>query len=247
MDRLIYLTMTGAKYLLTRQDALANNLANANTSGFRAETTAFRAVPVQGVGSPTRAFAVETTPRVDFTGGPIEQTGRDLDVAVNGSGWIAVQGLDGNEAYTRAGNLKVDENGTLMTASGLPVLSDSGPIAVPPDSKVTIAPDGTVTATPVQPPLKTANIVGRIKLVNPPEDTLVRGADGLFRTNDGASANLDENVKLIPGSIEGSNVNVAEAMVGMIAAARQFDLQMKMLSNADQNARTATELLTVNG
>src|SRR5262245_61401986 len=134
MDKLIYLAMTGAKHMLMRQDTLANNVANANTSGFRAENIAFRSVPVQGVGRPTRAFVVESTPRADFMAGPIQQTGRDLDVAVSGSGWIAVQGSDGNEGYTRAGSLQIDPNGMLLTASGLPVLGDGGPIVIPQDN-----------------------------------------------------------------------------------------------------------------
>src|SRR5262245_11349289 len=151
MDKLIYLAMTGAKHLLMRQDTLANNLANANTSGFRAESVALRSVPVQGVGSPTRAFVVESTPRADFTPGTIQHTARDLDVAVSGRGWIAVQGPSGNEGYTRAGSLQIDANGMLQTAAGLPVLGDGGPIVVPQDNRITIAADGTVTATPNQP------------------------------------------------------------------------------------------------
>lgn len=246
MDKLIYLAMTGAKHLLMRQDTLANNLANANTSGFRSQTIAFRSVPVLGEGSPTRAFAVESTPRADFAPGPIQQTGRDLDIAVSGRGWIAVQGLDGTEGYTRAGSLRVDASGMLQTADGLPVLGDGGPIVVPQDHRVTIAPDGTVTATPIQPPLRAATPVGRIKLVNPPEEALQRGADGLFRPAEGP-APLDEAVRLIPGAIEGSNVNVAEAMIGIIATARQFELQMKMLQNADTNARSASQILSANG
>lgn len=247
MDRLIYLAMSGAKHLLMRQDSLANNLANANTSGFRSETVAFRSVPVQGVGSPTRAFAVDSTPRADFTPGVIQHTGRDLDVAVGGRGWIAVQGRDGTEGYTRAGNLRIDPAGTLQTADGLLVLGDGGPITIPQDNKVSIAPDGTVTATPLQPPLKAATPIGRIKLVDPPEASLRRGPDGLFRPAGGAPAALDENVRLIPGAIEGSNVNVAEAMVGMIAVARQFELQMKMLQTADTNARAASQLVSARG
>ena len=246
MDKLIYLAMTGAKHLLMRQDTLANNLANANTSGFRSQAIAFRSAPVLGEGSPTRAFAVESTPRADFAPGPIQQTGRDLDIAVSGRGWIAVQGLDGTEGYTRAGSLRVDASGMLQTADGLPVLGDGGPIVIPQDHRVTIAADGTVTATPIQPPVRAATPVGRIKLVNPPEEALQRGADGLFRPAEGP-APLDEAVRLIPGAIEGSNVNVAEAMIGIIATARQFELQMKMLQNADTNARSASQILSANG
>jgi flagellar basal-body rod protein FlgF len=246
MDKLIYTAMTGAKHALMRQDTLANNLANANTAGFRAESVAFRSVPVQGVGAPTRAFVVESTPRVDFTPGAVQHTGRELDVAVSGRGWVAVQGPDGTEGYTRAGSLQIDSTGVLQTAGGLPVLGDGGPIIIPQDNRITIAADGTVSATPNQPPLRAATPVGRIKLVNPPEESLRHDADGLFRVADGGTAEVDENVRLIPGAVEGSNVNVAEAMIGIIAVARQFDLQMKMMQNADTNARAASQLLSVN-
>lgn len=246
MDKLIYIAMSGAKYLLSRQDALSNNLANANTNGFRAETVAFRTAPVQGAGAPTRAFAVDTTPRADFTPGPIRHTARDLDVAVSGRGWIAVQGANGEEGYTRAGSLQIDANGVLQTAHGHPVLSDSGPIVIPPDHRVSIAEDGTVSAVPAQPPLRAVNVVGRIKLVSPPEQSLERSADGLFRVRDGVPAEVDPNVRLIGGSLESSNVNVAETMVGMIAAARQFELQMKMLQTAGDNSRAANQILSTN-
>jgi flagellar basal-body rod protein FlgF len=239
--------MTGAKHLLARQDALANNLANANTTGYRGENVAFRSAPVVGQGAPTRVFAVESTPRADFQPGPITTTGRDLDIAVNGRGWIAVQGADGNEAYTRNGSLRIDENGALQTQNGMPVVGEGGPIAIPPDNRITIAPDGTITATPNQAPLSSASTVGRIKLVDPPENTLVRRADGLFGTTDGVPAELAQNVRLSPGAVEGSNVNVAEQMIAMIAVARQFDMQMKMMQHADTNGRASSQLLNVNG
>ncbi len=247
IDRLVYLAMTGAKAMLQRQDTVSNNLANANTTGYRAETSAFRSAPVIGTGAPTRVFAADTTPRADFTPGPIISTGRDLDVAVNGRGWIAVQGLDGNEAYTRAGSLRIDENGVLQTATGLQVMGEGGPITIPQDNRVTIAPDGTVTATPNQAPLSASSAVGRIKLVDPPEESLVRRGDGLFATADGTPAELAENVRLSPGAVEGSNVNAAEQMIAMIAVARQFDMQMKMLQTADTNGRAGAQLLSVNG
>ncbi len=135
----------------------------------------------------------------------------------------------------------------LQTADGLPVLGDGGPIVIPQDNRVTIAADGTVTATPNQPPLRAATPVGRIKLVNPPEPSLKRDPDGLFRSADGTSAALDPAVRLVPGAIEGSNVNVADAMIGMIAVARQFDLQMKMLQSAQGNDQSASQLLSVSG
>jgi flagellar basal-body rod protein FlgF len=246
MDRLIYTAGTGARQLLLRQDVVAQNLANASTPGYRAETYAFQAVAVEGSGLSTRVFAVEGTTGADLTAGPVERTGRSLDVAVQGPGWIAVQAADGSEAYTRDGSLEVGPSGNLETRGGLAVLGDSGPIAIPPEHAVTIASDGTVSAVPHQLPLTSVAQLGRIKLVNPPADGLVRGADGLFRPREGGAAEPDPSVVLAGGSLEGSNVNAAEAMVSMISLARQFELQMKLLSQADDNARRAAALLNIN-
>jgi flagellar basal-body rod protein FlgF len=245
MDRLVYTAGAGARQLMLRQDVVAHNLAHASTPGFRAETSAMRAVPVEGKGQPTRVFAVQATTGADLTPGPIERTGRSLDVAVEGSGWIAVQAADGREAYTRNGSLEVGPSGVLEARGGFAVLGDGGPISIPPDHAVTIARDGTVSAVPNQLPLTSVVQLGRIKLVNPPAEHLARGADGLFRTRDGSSPGHDAAVALAGGSLEGSNVNAAEAMAGMIGLARQFELQMKLLSQADDNARRAASLLNV--
>ena len=145
MDRLIYLSMAGAKATLQRQDSLANNLANASTTGFRAEMQAFRAVPVRGDGATTRAYVLESTIGYDQQSGPVQNTGRALDVAMRGNAWLSVQGLDGTEAYTKAGALEVTAEGQLVTMAGLPVLGDGGPITIPPNATVEIAADGTVT------------------------------------------------------------------------------------------------------
>jgi flagellar basal-body rod protein FlgF len=242
MDRLIYTSMTGAKHLFNRQAVLANNLANASTTGFRADLVAQRAVPTQGGAPGARIFSLETTTGSDFTPGPMLATGRALDVAVQGSGWIAVQGLDGNEAYTRAGNLQINVDGTLTLPNGLPVMGDGAPITVPADARLQIAVDGTISAKTANSP--TVNQVGRIKLVNPEANQMVKGLDGLFRTRDGEPADADPNVRVAEGTLEGSNVNVVEAMVGMIAAARQFEMQMKMLAVAEQNEQKAGSLLS---
>ena len=180
MDRLIYTAMTGAKHILEQQANTAHNLANATTTGFRAQLDSFRAVPVIGGDLPTRAFVVDSTVGTDFTAGALQQTGRDLDVAVQGKGWIAVQLEDGSEGYTRHGSLKLSENGVLQTQSGLNVMGDGGPISIPPDVTLTISKDGTVSTNEVGIKPGATNVVGRIKLVNPPEDAIVRGDDGLF-------------------------------------------------------------------
>jgi flagellar basal-body rod protein FlgF len=245
MDRLVYTAMTGAKHILEKQATTSHNLANATTSGFRAQLDSFRAVPVVNSALPTRTFVVDSTVGADFTPGALQQTGRDLDVAVQGKGWIAVQLEDGSEAYTRHGSLKLSENGLVQTHAGLNVMGDGGPISVPPDVNVSIGGDGTVSATNVGSRPGQPTTLGRIKLVNPDESTLVRGDDGLFRVRDGEAAQMDENVRLVGGSLEGSNVNVVEAMVDMISLARQFDLHMNLLKNAESNAAKAGQLLSL--
>lgn len=242
MDRLIYTSMSGAKHLLARQDTLAQNLANVNTTGYRADVVALRAVPARGQEAGTRVFTVETTVGWDMKTGPMATTGRSLDIAVQGPGWIAVQGIDGNEAYSRAGNLQITAEGTLVLPNGTPILGDGGPITVPQDAQLSIAPDGTISAKLAG---QTAlSQVGRIKLVNPEESELVKGLDGLFRTRGGEPAEVDPNVRVAEGTLEGSNVNVVEAMIGMIAAARQFEMQLKLMQTAEQNEQKAGTLIS---
>jgi flagellar basal-body rod protein FlgF len=247
MDRLIYTAMTGARQALERQATTAHNLANATTTGFRAQIDQFRAVPVLGEGSPTRAFVVDATTGADFRAGAIQHTGRDLDVAVQGAGWIAVTAADGSEAYTRNGSLRINENGVLQTGSGLAVVGDGGEIAIPPGRNVVIAKDGTISLVPDGSRATGITTVGRIKLVDPPEDQLVRGDDGLFRLKDGATAEADAKVTLVSGALESSNVNVVSEMVNMISLARQYDLHMKLLQNAEGNDTKAAQLLAING
>lgn len=249
MDRLIYTAMTGAKHILDQQATTSNNLANASSTGFRAQIDSFRAVPVVTEGSSaisTRAFVVDNTVGADFTEGPIQHTGRELDVAVQNRGWIAVQSADGSEAYTRNGGLKINQNGMLQTASGQLVLGDTGPIAIPPEVIVSVASDGTVGTISTDAQRGPAQVLGRLKLVNPPEQGLVRGADGLFRNKDGSNAAADPDVKLTSGALEGSNVNPVDAMVSMISLARQFETQMSLLKNAENNAAKATQILALN-
>lgn len=242
MDRMIYLAMSGAKAAMEQQTAVANNLANASTTGFKTELHRFRAVQVESAALPTRAFAVDATVRNDLSQGPMLHTGNTFDVAVQGSGWLAVQTPSG-EAYTRAGNLMVDANGVLRTVRGLEVVGDGGPIAIPPDNQIEIAADGTISATPLSGSRNASTQVGRLKLVNPPEDTLERGDDGLFRVRGGAPAPQDETVKVAGGYLEGSNVNVVEQMVSMISVARQFEMHTKVLQNAQENDRASTKLV----
>ena len=246
MDRLIYTAMTGAKHVFMQQAGTANNLANASTVGFKAQEHRFRAVPVQGEGMPTRAFVVDASVADVFDEGPVIFTGRNLDVSVQGRGWLAVQLPDGSEAYTRGGSLDTDVNGLLRTKAGLAVMGDGGPINIPPDNTVEIAEDGTISVVPTFGNRNSSSAIGRLKLVNPPEPDLVRGADGLFRLRAGQPAPASEAVKVAAGTLEGSNVNVTDAMVNLISLSRQFEMQIKMLQTADQNAQRADQLLSLN-
>lgn len=240
MDRMIYLSMSGAKATLQRQEVLANNLANVSTVGFRAELYAFRSVPVEGDGASTRVFALESTPGYDATPGVVTATGRNLDVALRGNAWLAVQSLDGTEAYTRGGSLEISAEGTLTTRGGLPALGDGGPIQVPANSAISIAADGTVSARAAT---GISTSVGRLKLVTP-EAPLKRGDDGLFRADEG-DLSADATARVQDGALEGSNVNPVEAMVAMIGAARQFETQMKLMQTAQADSNAAGKLLTV--
>ena len=243
MDKSIYVAMTGAKETLRAQAANNHNLANATTTGFRADLAAFMSRAVEGPGFASRAYATTSTLGWNHDGGSIVTTGRDLDVAVNGDGWLAVQGPDGREAYTRAGDLRVDVSGQLLTAGGLPVMGDGGPLSVPPNTSLTIGTDGSISIVPVGQGPETVSTVGRIKLVNPPAESLERGSDGLFRQKDGQDAEPDAAVRLATGALESSNVNAAGAMVNMIELARQFDLQMKSIRTAEDDARASASLL----
>lgn len=243
MDKLIYTAMSGAKATMLQQAAVANNLANATTTGFRAEMHKFRAVDVQSPASRTRAFVVDASVASDFRSGPMIKTNGTYDVAVQGAGMFVVQAPDGSEAYTRNGNFSVDANGVLRTNTGLAVLGDSGPITIPPDNGIEIGQDGTITATPTTGARNAANAVGRFKLVNPAEADLRRGEDGLFRTANGTPAAQDDTVKVAGGFIEGSNVNLVEQMVNMVSLARHFEMQTKILDTAQQDDKVATAII----
>lgn len=243
MDRSIYVAMTGAGQTVRALAALSHNIANANTVGFRAQLGASAGVPVLGEGLATRVNAVERPGGVDFSPGPQIATGRDLDIAIQGRGWIAVQGPDGREGYTRAGDLTVGADGLLATAAGLPVLGDAGPLSIPAFTKIDIGGDGTLSIVPQGQGPETVASVGRIKLVAPAESDLVRGADGLMRLADGSDAPADASVRLISGTLEGSNADPADGLAQMIVLSRQFEMHIRAIQAADDNAEAATRLL----
>lgn len=250
MDHAIYTAMGAATQTLDQQAVTASNLANASTPGFRAQLNALRAVPVQGLSLPTRTLVTASTPGSDMSPGAMDYTERSLDVAVRQDGWLAVRAPDGSEAYTRNGNMQMDPAGQL-TIQGNLVMGDGGPIAVPQGSEVTIAADGTITAlNPGDPPNATVQL-GRLKLVKATGAEVTRGDDGLFRPSAaaqaqrGATLQNDPTIQVMPGVLEGSNVSSTQTMVEMIANARRFEMQMKVISSVDQNEQRANQLLSM--
>jgi flagellar basal-body rod protein FlgF len=243
MDKLLYVAMSGAKETMATQEANNYNLANANTTGFKASLSAFQSRAVTGPGFASRAYATAGTVGWNSTNGEQQNTGNSMDIAVQGAGFIAVQDAAGAEAYTRAGDLHVNQDGQLVTVAGRPVMGDSGPIAVPPSTSISIGTDGTVSVVPQGQSPNTVASVGRIKLVNPPSGALQRGGDGLYHTADGTPADGDANVQVASGVLESSNVNIPSCLVNMIELSRRYELQIKAMHTAEDDAQSSTKLL----
>lgn len=253
MDRMIFTAMSGAKQSLDQQAVVSNNLANAVTPGFRAQLVEMQAVQVGGDGLPTRASVQVTGNGSDFSRGPVTRTDRALDVTLSEDGWLAVQAADGSEAYTRRGDIQVDGNG-MLTVGGDPVLGQGGPVFVPPGSRLDIGSDGTLSViemsqnnTP-----RSAAILGRLKLVSATTGQLERGQDGLFRALPDANGVRqplapDNSIRLATGSLEGSNVSTVESMVALIDTGRRYEMQMKVIDSANENAQRANNLLSLQG
>lgn len=243
MDDMIFLAMSGAKQTEYAQAINTNNLANVSTTGFRADLHSFSSVPIDGPGIESRVNAVVDSYGTDFAKGPIATTGRDLDVAVQGDGFIAVQAPDGTEAYTRAGDLRVEAGGLLSTGAGHLVLGDGGPVAIPPNGSLLIGRDGTISVQPLGQGPETLAIVDRIKLVNPDVAALQKGSDGLLRLADDEIADADASVTLMSGALEQSNVNVARTLVNMIELARQYEMQINVIKTTKENADSAAQMM----
>ncbi|MEM8767860.1 MAG: flagellar basal-body rod protein FlgF [Pseudomonadota bacterium] len=241
MDELIYVAMNGAKQLERAQAINSHNLANANTVGFRAQLHNFQGIDVEGPGYETRVNTVVTPGGWSANRGALVTTGNDLDIAVSGNGWLAVQAPDGSEAYTRAGDLRITALGVLTNGAGHPVLGESGgPVSIPPHSKVSIGDDGTISFIGRGQGAEAMAPLARIKLVNPPAEDLVKGGDGLMRMADGTTASADAEVQITAGVLEGSNVNVVDAMVEMISLSRRYEMQVRMMDVANENAQAAS-------
>jgi len=244
MDDALYTAMTGAQQLLDAQAVLANNLANVNTTGFQQDLAYFSSVAVIGDGFESRVMAVAETPATLFKPGMINNTGRDLDIAIQDQGWIAVQTVDGSEAYTRAGELRISPEGLLMTAKGDFVLGTGGLIAVPPAESLEIAGDGTISLRPQGQDANSLVQLDRIKLVNPPYQSIRKGTDGLFRSIDSNIPIVsDGQVRIVSRAIESSNVNAVETMVNMIELSRNFEMQIKIMQQAENNDKEAAQIM----
>ncbi len=243
MDRMLYVAMSGAKETLIAQANNSNNLANVNTPGFMEDFNQFRSMPVFGAGFPTRVYALDERPDINFDKGSLQATGNSLDLAINGEGYFAVQAPDGTEAYTRRGDLRVDANGLVTNGQGLPVIGNGGPIALPPFENLEIAPDGTITILPEGATPDALAIIDRIKMVNPTADQLMKDENGLLRLRDGAQVAADASTQLVPGMIESSNVNVADALVNMIELSRKFEMQVKMMKTAEEMDNASASIM----
>lgn len=250
MDHVIYTAMGAASQTLQQQAVNANNMANVTTNGYRAQLAALRAVPVDGPSMPSRTLVVASTPGADMTAGPINNTERPLDVALEKDGFLAIRLPDGTEAYTRNGNIQLSSEGRLMV-QGHPLMGDGGPIDIPPQAEVTIAVDGTISALNGGDPPNTIAQLGSLKLVRATGNDLVRGDDGFFhmtaetRQRRGNALPADPDIRVMPGMIEGSNVSASGTMVDMIANARRFEMQMKVIHSADENEQSANQLLAM--
>ncbi len=243
MDKALYIAMTGAKHNMMAQTARANNLANANTTGFKADFEQSRAMPVFGEHFPTRVYALTERPATDMQSGAFIQTDRALDIAIQGDGWIAVQSNTGDEAYTRSGEMVVDPNGILRTGKGLPVMGEGGAVVIPPASHVEIGVDGVISVQAQGAEANELVQVDRIKLVNPDKQQMEKGLDGLMRLRSGEPAEADAFVTVESGFLESSNVNAAQELISILSLTRQYEMQTKMMKTVDENSAAAASVM----
>ena len=244
MDKAIYLAMASGQNIMSAQAVHANNLANANTSGFQSDFEQARSLTVDhAAGLTARAYAITEQAGTNFSRGALIETGRDLDIAIEGEGWIAVQGKDGKEAFTRAGSLQVSPFGQLVTGNGLPVLGNGGPIAIQPFDTITLGKDGTITIQPEGQGAEVLAVVDRIKLVSPDYKELSKGLDGLIRRNDGQEQEFDPSIRLRAGFVESSNVDTVNELTQIMALSRQFEINIKMMKTIEENASAASSVL----
>ena len=245
MDKYLYVAMTGASQNALAQKAHANNLANISTNGFQRDLEQARSMPVFGDSFPARAFALTERPATDFSQGALVETGRDLDVAVSGDGWLAVQASDGSEAYVRTASMNVDALGILRAGNGMPIMGNGGPIAVPPQQQIEVGEDGTISIRAQGEGPRVMAQVDRIKLVQPDLKTMSKGLDGMIHANDGQPAPADANVRVTSGFLQASNVNAVDEMTSVLALSKQFELHIKMMNTAKEDDQAMTRVLSI--
>jgi flagellar basal-body rod protein FlgF len=247
MDKLIYVAMSGAREAMRAQATTSHNLANISTTGFRALRNVLDSAPIYGAGLPTRVNTVREPELWNTRQGQAEATGRDLDVAIQGEGWLVVQDPEGNDAYTRNGNLRVNAFGILETSQGQPVRGNGGPVSIPPYENLFIGADGQISIVPQGQAAESLVQVDRLRLVNPPATDLVRSGDGLFSLRDGSAAAPDPAVRIASGQLESSNVNPAEALAEMIEMSRHYEMQVRAMNTADELDAASARLIRMNG
>lgn len=244
MDKMLYIAMSGAKQNMHALSITANNLANAKTTGFKADLANARAMQAFGEGLPTRVFSMTERSSQNFDSGARQATGRPLDLAIEGDGWFAVQGTDGSEGYTRNGQFHLTEEGALQTSKGELVLGDGGPVFIPlPIQNIEISKDGAIMVQPEGAPATALEEVALLKLVKPDIKSIEKGSDGLFRRIDGAQEQANLEVTVHNGMLESSNVNPVSEMTAMISMQRQFEMQLKLMKTAEENDASSASLL----
>jgi flagellar basal-body rod protein FlgF len=246
MDRMLYIAMSGAKESSLALAANSNNLANANTTGFKADFNHFRTMNVSGPGHNSRAYALSERPATDLTAGPMNATGRDLDVAVGNDDWLVVQTPKGDEGLVKTASLQIKADGSLTDIGGHPILGDAGPIVIPPAEKVEIGIDGTISIVPLGQPMQNLEIVGRLRIVTPNDTSpkqMEKGLDGFLRSKAGTTPQVDG--RLMSGVLESSNVNTVQSLVDMISLQRKYEMQVKMMSTSNKNEEKSNSLLSL--
>ena len=247
MDRLIHTALSGMRGAMSRQTTIANNLANANTVGFRAELSSARSLWLRGQGFGARATASQEVVAANMAPGSVTATGRELDIALAGDSLLAVQAEDGSEAYTRRGDLQVSASGLLTTGDGRPVLGESGPLTLPPADSIRIAEDGALWIVPAGGDPNVPQQIDRLKLASPAGSRIRKHVDGLFRVEDNGILPSDPQARLIPRSLEGSNVAVSQALIEMIEASRSWETQLNIITQARDMDASATDLMRLPG
>lgn len=246
MDRALYLAMSGGKQIMQAQTIRANNLANVNTTGFRADFEQARAMPVYGDHYASRVYSMTENPATRYESGALIQTDRSLDIAMKDSGFIAVLDAQGSEAYTRSGDLQITANGQLVNGSGLPIMGARGPIFLPPIDKISIGEDGTISIIPEGGTASEVATIGQIKLVNPDTQLIEKGPDGLLRARNGALLERDFNTELKSGFLESSNVSAVEELTKIMGLSRQFEMNIKVMDTVRNNGNASARILQRN-